>query len=79
MKYIKEIPNNYCKASLFAWNEKFILKFEIGMYEQIYKVSEFDLINSEELETALNEDFLMKVMERFKDMSSDFRELLEDK
>ncbi len=78
MKFIKEIPNNYCKASIFAWNEKFILKFEAGMYEQTYKVSEYDLSGLEELESLLDENFYKKVLERFKEMSLDFREVLKD-
>ncbi len=78
MKFIKEIPNNYCKASIFAWNEKFILKFEAGMYEQTYKVSEYDLSGLEELESLLDENFYKKVLERFKVMSLDFREVLKD-
>lgn len=77
MKFIKEIPNNYCKASLFAWNNKFIIKFEAGMYEQTYKVNEYDVSGEDEIEEMLGDTFMEKVIKRFKEMSEDFESILD--
>lgn len=77
MKFIKEIPNNFCKASLFVWNNKFIIKFEAGMYEQTYKVSEYDVSGEDEIEEMLGDTFMEKVVTRFKQMADDFELILD--
>ena len=77
MKFIKEIPNNYCKCNLYGWNNKFIIKFEAGMYEQTYKVSEMEVSGQDEVEEMLGDTFLEKVVERFKQMADDFEVILD--
>lgn len=77
MRFIKEIPNDYCKASLYAFNNKFILKLEAGMYEQIYKVSEMDVSSADDIEEMLGDTFMKKVIERFKEMDADFEEIID--
>jgi hypothetical protein len=77
MKFIKEIPNNFCKTSLFAWNNKFILKFEAGMYEQTYKVNEYDVSGEDEIEEMLGDTFMEKIVLRFKSMADDFELILD--
>jgi hypothetical protein len=77
MKFIKEIPNNYCKVLLFAWNNKFILKFEAGMYEQTYKVNEYDVSGEDEIEEMLGDTFMINVVSRFKAMADDFESILD--
>jgi hypothetical protein len=76
MRFIKEIPNDYCKTSLYSFNNKYIIKFEAGLMEQAFKVSEMDVSGQEEVEEMINEDFLTKVVERFKGMQADFEEAL---
>lgn len=77
MKFIKEIPNDFCKASLYAWNNKFIIKFEAGMYEQTYKVNEYDVAGEDEIEEMIGDSFMEKVVNRFKEMSEDFENILD--
>ncbi len=77
MKFIKEIPNDFCKGSLFAWNNKFIIKFEAGMYEQTYKVNEYDVSSEDEIEEMLGDTFMAKVVNRFKEMAEDFELILD--
>lgn len=77
MRFIKEIPNDYCKASLYSFNNKFILKLEAGMYEQIYKVSEMDVSSADDIEEMLGDTFMKKVVERFKEMDADFEEVID--
>jgi hypothetical protein len=76
MRFIKEIPNDYCKTSLYSFNNKYIIKFEAGLMEQAFKVSEMDVSGQAEVEEMINEDFLKKVIERFKGMQADFEEAL---
>ena len=77
MKFIKEIPNSFCKTSLYSWNNKFIIKFEAGMYEQTYKVNEYDVSGEDELEEMLGDSFMASVIDRFKAMSDDFELILD--
>lgn len=44
--------------------------------EQAFKVSEMDVTGQEEVEEMINEEFLKKVIERFKGMQADFEEAL---
>jgi hypothetical protein len=77
MKFIKDLPNNFCKASLYAWNNKYIIKFEAGNYEQTYKISEYEVGGEDEIEEMLGDSFMEKVIERFKAMADDFELILD--
>lgn len=47
------------------------------MFEQIYKVSEFDVSGEEDIEEMMGDSFLKKVVERFKDMENDFDAIID--
>lgn len=76
MRFIKDIENKYCKTGLYSFNNKYVIRFEAGMYEQIYKISELDLGGEEEITEILTEDFFEKIIGRFKDMDTDFESAL---
>ncbi|UKJ06296.1 hypothetical protein [Solitalea lacus] len=77
MRVVEEIAFPGCKVSILAMNQKFIIKFEKGSLEQTYKVAEIDLIfGLDDVKKMLNEDFLTKVMDRFRQMDADFEEQL---
>jgi hypothetical protein len=77
MRFIKEIDNQFCKAQLYSFNNKFVLKFEIDSMAQIYKFSEQEVMSHEEIEENLDEVFYQKIMKRFEDMAQDYGDLLE--
>lgn len=75
MRIIAELPHPDFKITIMSMNQKFIVKMEKGVYEQIFKVSEMDLtdgVNS--VFELLDEAFLAKVGERFKEMHKDYRD-----
>ena len=75
MRIIAELPHPDFKITIMNMNQKFIIKTEKGVYEQIYKVAEMDLtdgVNS--VFELLDEGFLNKINERFKEMNRDFKE-----
>ena len=77
MRIVKEIPLGNCKATIFSWNGKYLLKFEAGTYEQTYKISEMDLTGDEDIVKLLaDEEFMGQVTERFKTMGKDFAEAI---
>lgn len=49
MRLIQEIPHDTYKISVFSWNNKYIIKFEYGHFEQTFKISEWDLTSEEEI------------------------------
>lgn len=77
MRFIKDIPNDFCKTSLYSFNNKFIIKFEGGDYEQVYKVSEMDIAGEEDIEEMLGDTFYKSVIKRFEEMQNDFEDIID--
>lgn len=77
MRYIKDIANNRFKISIYQWNNKYIIKIENGMYEQTYKIDEYEVTNVEEIEKCMDEIFLSRVTEKFITMEVDFVDSLQ--
>lgn len=78
MRVIAELPHPDFKITIMSMNQKFIVKMEKGVYEQIFKVAEMDLtdgVNS--VFELLDEEFLNKAGERFKEMNRDFKDSYE--
>ena len=74
MRVIAELPHPECKISIFSMNQKYIVKFEQGTFEQSYKLSELDLSGGgvNDVFEILDEEFISTVIERFKIMRTDF-------
>ena len=74
MRVVEEIPHDQFKITIFSWNNKYILKIEIGQFEQVYKINESDVMGTDDIKSMLDSAFLSKVMNRFVEMRSDFAE-----
>ncbi|MCZ4243782.1 hypothetical protein [Pedobacter punctiformis] len=74
MRVIAELPHPECKISIFSMNQKYIVKFEQGTFEQSYKLAELDLSGGgvNDVFEILDEEFIATVIERFKLMRADF-------
>jgi len=69
MRIVFEIPGDHVKTTVFNWNQKYLIKFEMDMYEQTYKVSEFDVTSDEDIRKLIeDETFQAEYMERFRQM-----------
>ena len=77
MRLVKNIENDFCNANLYSFNNKFILKFEVGNLEQIYKVSEMDVSGIEDIEDMMGDTFMKNVMSRFNQMNDDLELILD--
>jgi hypothetical protein len=74
MRVVAEIPHPQLKITVFHWNAKFIIKFEAGSFEQIYKINENDLPDGlNGLKKMINDDFIKNTTERFIQMRNDFK------
>ena len=73
MRVIAELPHPDCKITIFSMNQKYIIKLEKGVFEQIYKISELDVPDGVDgVFKILNDDFLKNAAERFNEMRLDF-------
>lgn len=74
MRVIAELPHPECKITIFSMNQKYIVKFEQGTFEQSYKLAELDLSGGgvNDVFEILDEEFISTVIERFKQMRTDF-------
>ena len=76
MRYIKDIPNPKFKISLYQWNNKYIIKMESEMFEQTYKIDQYEIANVEEIEACMDATFLETATKRFMAMEDDFMDSL---
>lgn len=75
MRTLLELARPECKITVFSMNQKFIIKCEKGRYEQIYKLSEPDLLEGiDDLLKILDEAFMNTLAKRFVQMRDDFNQ-----
>ncbi len=73
MRVVAELPRPDCKITIFSMNMKFIIKFEQGVLEQTFKLSEMDVTDGiNGVFQLLDEEFVSSVVSRFKAMNNDF-------
>lgn len=77
MKQLADIPHPSCKITLFAWNNKYIVKIEQGMLEQTYKVSELEVLGEDDVREMVSGAFLDHVLQRFEAMQTDWEMAME--
>lgn len=73
MRIVAELPHPDCKISIFAMNQKFIIKFEQGTLEQSYKIAETDVIDGVNgVFELIDETFIKDVLDAFAIMRKSF-------
>ena len=72
MRYIQDIPNANYKIGLYQWNNKYIVKIESGMYEQTYKIDDYEIESAAEIEKCMDSEFISAVTRRLDAMHDDF-------
>jgi hypothetical protein len=69
MRLIREIPSRDFRITLFAWNNRYLIKLEQGLLEQTYKIDQFDVENEEQVIKLIDAEFIEQAEKRFRDMS----------
>jgi hypothetical protein len=72
MRTIKEIPHERYKIQILNYNSKYILKIELGQFEQSFKIGESDIATLDELENMVTPELLSNCLKRFLEMRSDW-------
>jgi hypothetical protein len=78
MRVVKEFVQEEIRISVFSWNNKYILKYELGPMEQTFKVSEMDVLEESDLESFWSGEFFDQVKIRFTEMGNSFRAQVEN-
>ncbi|EAZ83241.1 hypothetical protein [Algoriphagus machipongonensis] len=77
MRVVKEFIQEEIRVSVFSWNNKYILKYELGPMEQTFKISELDILEESDLESFWDGEFFEKVKLRFQEMGKSLRGQME--
>jgi len=78
MRVVGEIPHPECKITIFHWNNKYLIKLELGPFEQTFKINDHDVITEAQLREVVNEEFISSAMARFADMSKSLEDATSD-
>lgn len=68
MRTIGTIAHPSMRISIFIMNDKYVVKFEAGPMEQVYKILLSEVKGIEEIEKMVEGDFTIKVLARFNEM-----------
>jgi hypothetical protein len=68
MRIIDSIPHQSMTISIFQMNDKYMVKFEAGPMEQVFKYTVQEVKSVENLKTLINEDFIETTRLRFNEM-----------
>ena len=72
MRLIKRIPHERFLIELHQYNGKYLLKISLDNYEQIYKIPEDQLEDTDFFDELIKAPFLKSCLNRFISMRSDF-------
>ena len=72
MRLIKEIPHEHYRITVHNYNAKYLLKIELGQFEQVFKIRETDVMSLDELENMMTPQLLSNCLTRFIQMRTDW-------
>lgn len=72
MRLIKDIPHDHYKIQIFQYNGKYIVKIELGQFEQSFKIGETDVFGLDEVQNMISIELLSNSLRRFIEMRNDW-------
>jgi hypothetical protein len=72
MRLITDIPHQKYKIQIFNYNNKYLVKIELGQFEQVFKIAEIDVIGLEEVKSMITDELLENCIDRFISMRTDW-------
>jgi hypothetical protein len=79
LRLVKDIPHDRYKIQIFQYNGKYILKIELGQFEQSYKIGELDVDGLNEVERMITPELLGRALNRFIEMRADWGKAFNEK
>jgi hypothetical protein len=77
MRIIDTIPHPSITISIFEMNDKYLVKFEAAMMEQIFKYTKEEVKGLEDLKNKITPIFIEEVRDRFNEMYLQWKGSLE--
>jgi len=74
MRVIANIPHTRVSITIFSMNDKYQIKFEAGLMEQIFKIAHTEVNGIEGITKMVDEAFIEKIMTRFNEMYLQLKE-----
>lgn len=74
MRIVGNIPHPDMRITVFHMNEKFIVKFEAGPMEQVYKFDQEKFPGMEAIQQLVDATFVSNVLKRFNEMFLEMRD-----
>jgi hypothetical protein len=68
MRIVDTIPHHALQISIFQMNDKYLVKFEAAMLEQVFKFDIAEIKSIEALKQIINPEFIDMVRKRFNEM-----------
>jgi len=72
VRVVAEIPHERYKIQVFNYNSKYILKIELGQFEQVFKIGEFDVMGLDDVKAMITPALLDNCLGRFLEMRKDW-------
>lgn len=72
VRLVKDIPHDRYKIQVFNYNGKYIVKIELGQFEQTYKIGETDVYGLEDVEKMITPELLSNCLKRFMEMRTEW-------
>jgi len=72
MRLVKEIPHPKYRIQIHHYNGKYLVKIELGQFEQTYKIGETDVNGPDDVEKMITAELLSNAIKRFVDMRTDW-------
>lgn len=69
MRIVGEVPNPLVKITLYHWNNRYLIKLEWGLFEQTFKIQEYDIPTEDELKKIVSDSFIEAALKRFNEMA----------
>ncbi len=72
VRLVEDIPHERYKIQVFNYNGKYIVKIELGQFEQTYKIGETDVFGLEDVRRMITPELLSNCLKRFLSMREDW-------
>jgi hypothetical protein len=78
MRVVGEIPHPELKITIFHWNNRYLIKLEAGLFEQTFKIHEYDVASEEDVRKIVDDTFIKATLDRFNDMALSLQSSMEN-
>ena len=79
VRVVADIPHPRYKIQVFLYNAKYMVKIELGQFEQTFKIAEADVAGLEDIKRMVTDELLQHSLERFLTMRSDWENAFKQK